>query len=97
MNVPAEIGPQPVIERDSLHVAIIGSGSAAFACAIRAAEEGARVTLIEEAQAIGGTCVNIGCVPSKIMVRAAHVADHCYGCTAGQGSSCGGALGEGEK
>ena len=74
MNVPAEIGPQPVIERDSLHVAIIGSGSAAFACAIRAAEEGARVTLIEEAQVIGGTCVNVGCVPSKIMIRAAHIA-----------------------
>jgi len=57
-----------------LHVAIIGSGSAAFACAIRAAEEGARVTIIEAAEAIGGTCVNIGCVPSKIMIRSAHIA-----------------------
>ncbi|NOZ78650.1 MAG: mercury(II) reductase [Acidobacteria bacterium] len=56
-----------------LHVAIIGSGSAAFACAIRAAEEGARVTMIE-AGTVGGTCVNIGCVPSKILLRAAHVA-----------------------
>jgi len=56
-----------------LHVAIIGSGSAAFACAIRAAEEGARVTMIE-AGTIGGTCVNTGCVPSKILLRAAHVA-----------------------
>jgi len=58
----------------TLHVAIIGSGSAAFACAIRAAEEGARVTIIEAAEAIGGTCVNIGCVPSKIMIRSAHIA-----------------------
>lgn len=56
-----------------LNVAIIGSGSAAFACAIRAAEEGARVTLIE-ANTLGGTCVNVGCVPSKIMIRAAHLA-----------------------
>jgi len=56
-----------------LHVAIIGSGSAAFACAIRAAEEGARVTLIE-AGTLGGTCVNVGCVPSKIMIRAADIA-----------------------
>ena len=56
-----------------LHVAIIGSGSAAFAAAIRAAEEGARVTIIE-AGTIGGTCVNVGCVPSKIFIRAAHVA-----------------------
>lgn len=56
-----------------LKIAIIGSGSAAFAAAIRATEAGAKVTVIEAA-AIGGTCVNIGCVPSKIMIRAAHIA-----------------------
>jgi mercuric reductase len=57
-----------------LHVAIIGSGSAAFAAAISAAEKGARVTMIEGNEVIGGTCVNVGCVPSKIMIRAAHIA-----------------------
>ncbi len=57
-----------------LHVAIIGSGSAAFACAIKAAENGARVALIEQSKVIGGTCVNVGCVPSKIMIRAAQLA-----------------------
>ena len=57
-----------------LHIAIIGSGSAAFAAATRAVENGARVTLIEGAARIGGTCVNIGCVPSKIMIRAAELA-----------------------
>jgi len=56
-----------------LCVAIIGTGSAAFAAAIRAVEEGAEVTVIE-ASTIGGTCVNVGCVPSKILIRAAHVA-----------------------
>jgi mercuric reductase len=56
-----------------LHVAVIGSGSGAFAAAIRAAEEGARVTMIE-AGTLGGTCVNVGCVPSKILLRGAHVA-----------------------
>jgi mercuric reductase len=56
-----------------LRIAVIGSGSGAFACAIRAAEEGARVTIIESGT-IGGTCVNIGCVPSKVMIRTAHVA-----------------------
>ncbi len=55
-----------------IHVAIIGSGGGAFAAAIRAAEEGARVTMIE-AGTIGGTCVNFGCVPSKIALRAAEV------------------------
>ncbi|MCL7419716.1 MAG: mercury(II) reductase [Methylobacter sp.] len=57
-----------------LHVAIIGSGSAAFACALKAVENGANVTMIERNPIIGGTCVNIGCVPSKIMIRAAHIA-----------------------
>jgi mercuric reductase len=56
-----------------LHVAVIGSGGAAMAGALKAAELGARVTLIERGM-IGGTCVNIGCVPSKIMIRAAHIA-----------------------
>ncbi|MCI4429658.1 MAG: mercury(II) reductase [Burkholderiales bacterium] len=56
-----------------LHVAVIGSGGGAMAAALKAAERGARVTLIERGT-IGGTCVNVGCVPSKIMIRAAHVA-----------------------
>jgi mercuric reductase len=58
---------------DRLHVAVIGSGGAAMAAALKAVEGGARVTLIERG-IIGGTCVNVGCVPSKIMIRAAHVA-----------------------
>ena len=57
----------------SLHIAVIGSGGGAMAAALKAVERGARVTLIERGT-IGGTCVNIGCVPSKIMIRAAHVA-----------------------
>lgn len=56
-----------------LKVTVIGSGSGAFAGGIRAAEEGAQVTMIE-AGTLGGTCVNIGCVPSKIMIRAAYAA-----------------------
>jgi mercuric reductase len=44
-----------------------------MAAALKAVEQGATVTLIERGT-IGGTCVNIGCVPSKIMIRAAHVA-----------------------
>ena len=58
---------------DGLHIAVVGSGGAAMAAALKAVEMGARVTLIERGT-IGGTCVNIGCVPSKIMIRAAHIA-----------------------
>ncbi|KAI3590416.1 Mercuric ion reductase (plasmid) [Cupriavidus sp. U2] len=57
----------------ALRVAVVGSGSAAMAAALKAAENGAQVTLIERGT-IGGTCVNVGCVPSKILIRAAHIA-----------------------
>jgi mercuric reductase len=52
---------------------VIGTGGGAMAAAITAAERGAKVTIIERGT-IGGTCVNIGCVPSKILIRAAHFA-----------------------
>lgn len=64
---------RPSARETNRHIAIIGSGSGAFAAAIRAAEAGARVTLIEHG-ALGGTCVNVGCVPSKIALRAAEIA-----------------------
>ena len=49
---------------------VIGTGSAGFSAAIRASELGAKVTLVGDGT-IGGTCVNIGCVPSKALIRAA--------------------------
>ena len=49
---------------------VIGSGSAGFSAAITAAELGAQVTLVGHGT-IGGTCVNVGCVPSKTLIRAA--------------------------
>ncbi len=56
--------------RDTFDLVVVGAGSAGFSAAITAAEEGARVLLIGEGT-IGGTCVNIGCVPSKALIRAA--------------------------
>lgn len=61
------------MSEQSPQIAIIGSGGAAMAAALKAAERGAAVTLIER-ETIGGTCVNTGCVPSKILIRAAHIA-----------------------
>jgi mercuric reductase len=49
---------------------VIGSGSAAFAAAIHGTEAGARVALIES-NVVGGTCVNVGCIPSKAMLAPA--------------------------
>jgi len=53
----------------------IGGGSAAFAAAIKAAELGAKVAIVEQGT-IGGTCVNIGCVPSKTLIKAAEICYH---------------------
>src|SRR2546425_8431679 len=49
---------------------IVGGGSAGFAAAIKAADLDARVALVEGGT-LGGTCVNVGCVPSKTLIRAA--------------------------
>ena len=60
----------------SYDIAVIGAGSAGFSAAISAADEGAQVALIGHGT-IGGTCVNVGCVPSKALIRVAealHVA-----------------------
>ena len=49
---------------------IVGGGSAGFSAAIKAADLGARVGMAEGGT-LGGTCVNVGCVPSKTLIRAA--------------------------
>ena len=51
---------------------IIGSGAAGTAAAIRAAALGANAAIVEQSDHLGGTCVNIGCIPSKFLVEAAH-------------------------
>jgi mercuric reductase len=68
---PAEAPREGEEERDGAHLLIVGGGSAAFSGALRAAELGARATIINAGLPIGGTCVNVGCVPSKTLVRAA--------------------------
>lgn len=58
---------------------IIGGGSAAFAAAIKASELEKKVLMFNKGLPIGGTCVNVGCVPSKTLIRAAeqlHTANH---------------------
>src|SRR5438105_4533900 len=54
---------------DQYDLVIVGSGGGAFAAAIAATERGAKVMMIERG-IVGGTCVNIGCVPSKTQLRA---------------------------
>ena len=50
-----------------MRLTIIGSGPGGYVAAIRAAQLGARVTVIEEAE-VGGTCLNWGCIPTKTLI-----------------------------
>ena len=57
-------------------VAIIGGGPAGYTAAIRAAEYGLTVTLIEKTSALGGTCLHVGCIPTKALLFNAEIWDH---------------------
>jgi mercuric reductase len=65
-------GFEPVVgsKEHDYDLVVIGSGSAAFAAAIRATDSGFKVALMES-NVVGGTCVNVGCVPSKAMLAPA--------------------------
>ena len=55
-------------------VVIVGAGSGGYACALRAGQLGLRVALVEKGK-VGGTCLHIGCIPTKALLHAAEVAD----------------------
>jgi len=52
---------------------IIGAGPGGYVCAIRAAQLGQRVAVVEGRETLGGTCLNVGCIPSKAMLHATHM------------------------
>lgn len=57
-------------------VAIIGGGPAGYTAAIRAAEYGLKVALIEKTDKLGGTCLHVGCIPTKALLFNAEIWDH---------------------
>jgi dihydrolipoamide dehydrogenase len=59
----------------SYDIVVLGGGSGGYACALRAAELGKRVALIEKDR-VGGTCLHRGCIPTKALLHAAEVADN---------------------
>src|SRR5919108_5548628 len=61
---------------ESYDVAILGSGTGGYACALRAAQLGKRVALIERDDRLGGTCLLRGCIPTKALLRSAEVMDN---------------------
>ena len=58
---------------DRYDVAVIGAGPAGTAAALRAAELGARVVVLEASDRLGGTCVNTGCVPTRVFAKTARL------------------------
>ena len=59
---------------ESYDVVVLGGGSGGYACALRAAELGLSVALVEKDK-LGGTCLHRGCIPTKALLHAAEVAD----------------------
>src|SRR3984885_12495794 len=54
---------------------VIGSGPGGYVCAIRAAQLGMKVAVVEKMKTLGGTCLNIGCIPSKALLHASEMFD----------------------
>ncbi len=63
---------------------VIGTGPGGYVCAIRASQLGMKVAVVEKRKTHGGTCLNIGCIPSKALL-------HCLGSVRGSGAWHGGA------
>src|SRR5437879_1895243 len=57
----------------SYDLAVIGSGPGGYVCAIRAAQLGMKVAIVEKDKTFGGTCLNVGCIPSKAMLHASEL------------------------
>src|SRR5687768_728031 len=58
---------------DSFDLIVIGAGPGGYVCAFRAAQLGLKVALVEKRATLGGTCLNVGCIPSKALL---HSSEH---------------------
>jgi dihydrolipoamide dehydrogenase len=66
----------------SYDLIVIGTGPGGYVCAIRAAQLGMKVAVVEKRSTHGGTCLNVGCIPSKALLHASHAYDeakHAFG------------------
>jgi dihydrolipoamide dehydrogenase len=66
---------------DSFDLIVIGAGPGGYVCAIRAAQLGMKVACVEKRATLGGTCLNVGCIPSKALLQSSenfHAAAHAY-------------------
>ena len=59
--------------QDAYDLVVIGGGPGGYICAIRAAQLGMRVACVEKEATLGGTCLNVGCIPSKALLQSSHL------------------------
>ena len=57
---------------ENYDVAVIGGGPGGYVAAIRAAQLGLKTVCIEKRKTLGGTCLNVGCIPSKALLESSH-------------------------
>ncbi len=62
-----------MMSKQTHDVLVIGAGPAGYVCAIRAAQLGFKVAIVEKEKALGGTCLRIGCIPSKALLESSHL------------------------
>src|SRR3954471_2234375 len=68
--------PRMTVERwcvMSYDLIVIGTGPGGYVCAIRAAQLGMKVAVVEKRATFGGTCLNVGCIPSKALLHASEM------------------------
>ena len=70
---------------DSYDLIVIGTGPGGYVCAIRAAQLGLKVAVVEKRATHGGTCLNVGCIPSKALLHASELYDEANHGFAGMG------------
>lgn len=58
---------------DNFDVVVIGGGPAGYVCAIRAAQLGLKAAVVEKRGSLGGTCLNVGCIPAKALLQSTHL------------------------
>ena len=75
-NVPHEGEEQMIRFEDNYQITVIGGGPAGYVAAIKAAQLGAKVAIVEK-NAFGGTCLNVGCIPTKTYLKNAEIIEHC--------------------
>src|SRR6186997_1894955 len=69
-------------DANSFDVIVVGGGPGGYVCAIRCAQLGLKTACVEKRAALGGTCLNVGCIPSKALLHASekyHEAGHGLG------------------